>query len=323
MEYFRNSQGSLFKLTKGEYDFILDIIREENPQFLNENKDKYTKKEFLRDVYLSDSKYDRLVSVLKKKKNIILQGAPGVGKTFVATRLAYSIMGEKDDNRLEFVQFHQNYSYEDFVMGYKPVDNGFELKNGIFYKFCQKAINNPDESYFFIIDEINRGNMSKIFGELLLLIEAEYRNKSITLAYNGLNFSVPKNVFIIGMMNTADRSLSLIDYALRRRFSFVDMEPGFDTEGFINYQKHLSNNYLNNLVELIKELNKDILEDKTLGKGFCLGHSYFCNIDECTIDLLKDIVDFDILPMINEYWFDENEKLLYWGKKLRGIFDEL
>ena len=124
-------------------------------------------------------------------------------------------------------------------------------------------------------------------------------------------------------MNTADRSLSLIDYALRRRFSFVDMEPGFDTEGFINYQKHLSNNYLNNLVELIKELNKDILEDKTLGKGFCLGHSYFCNIDECTIDLLKDIVDFDILPMINEYWFDENEKLLYWEKKLRGIFDEL
>ncbi len=322
MEYFINPQGSLFKLTKEEYDFILDIVREENPKFSNVNKSKYTKIDFLSDVYLSNNKYNRLVAVLKKKKNIILQGAPGVGKTFAATRLAYSIMGEKNDDRIEFVQFHQNYSYEDFVMGYKPVDNGFELKYGIFYKFCQRALNDPDNDYFFIIDEINRGNISKIFGELLLLIEADYRGKSISLAYNGVNFSVPKNINIIGMMNTADRSLSLIDYALRRRFSFIDMEPGFDSEGFINYQNKLSNRYLNKLVKLIKELNVDILEDSSLGKGFCLGHSYFCNIDDCSIELLKDIVDFDIIPMISEYWFDEKEKLSTWETRLCGIFYE-
>ena len=147
----------------------------------------------------------------KKKKNIILQGAPGVGKTFAAKRLIYSIMGEKDDDRIEFVQFHQNYSYEDFMMGYKPVEDGFELKYGIFYRFCQKAANHPDKDYFFIIDEINRGNMSKIFGELLMLIEADYRDTKATLAYNGLSFSVPKRLHIIGMMNTADRRLEIID----------------------------------------------------------------------------------------------------------------
>lgn len=184
------------------------------------NIEKYDKEKFLNDVYMTEAKYERLVAVLKKKKNIILQGAPGVGKTFAAKRLAYSIMGEKDDDRIEFVQFHQNYSYEDFMMGYKPVEDGFELKYGIFYRFCQKAANHPDKDYFFIIDEINRGNMSKIFGELLMLIEADYRDTKATLAYNGLSFSVPKRLHIIGMMNTADRSLAMIDYALRRRFSF-------------------------------------------------------------------------------------------------------
>ena len=144
-------------------------------------------------------------------------------------------MGEKDDDRMEFVQFHQNYSYEDFVMGYKPVENSFELKYGIFYRFCQKAANQPDKEFFFIIDEINRGNMSKVFGELLMLIERDYRGIKATLAYNGLPFSVPKNLYIIGMMNTADRSLAMIDYALRRRFSFFEIEPGFDSEGFIHY----------------------------------------------------------------------------------------
>ena len=142
MEYFANPQGSLFKLTKGEYDFIYDMIREENPApAAADSIEKYDKEEFLNDVYMTEAKYDRLVAVLKKKKNIILQGAPGVGKTFAAKRLAYSIMGEKDDDRIEFVQFHQNYSYEDFMMGYKPVEDGFELKYGIFYRFCQKAAN--------------------------------------------------------------------------------------------------------------------------------------------------------------------------------------
>ena len=273
-----------------------------------------------REVYMTEAKYDRLAAVLKKKKNIILQGAPGVGKTFAAKRLAYSVMGEKDDDRIEFVQFHQNYSYEDFMMGYKPVENGFELKYGIFYRFCKKAANHPDKDYFFIIDEINRGNTSKIFGELLMLIEADYRDKKATLAYNGLSFSVPKRLHIIGMMNTADRSLAMIDYALRRRFSFFDMEPGFDSEGFINYQNSFANETFNTLIERIKELNKEIAQDKSLGKGFCIGHSYFCNADDCTEEWMKDVVDFDILPMLSEYWFDESSKLQRWENILHGVF---
>lgn len=169
MEYFQNPQGSLFKLTRGEYDFILDMIREENPITAEASIDAYTKSDFLDEVYMSEKRYENLVAVLRNKKNIILQGAPGVGKTFAARRLAWSMMEEKDDSRIEFVQFHQNYSYEDFVMGYKPVEDSFELKYGIFYRFCQKAANQPDKEFFFIIDEINRGNMSKIFGELLMI----------------------------------------------------------------------------------------------------------------------------------------------------------
>lgn len=321
MEFFVCSQGSLFKLTKNEYEQILDLIREENPVQTNKIINKYTKKDFLNDVFVTDAKYDRFVSVLKKKKNIILQGPPGVGKTFAAKQLAYSVMEEKDDDRIEFIQFHQNYSYEDFMLGYKPCENGFEMKYGIFYQFCQKASNHPDKDYFFIIDEINRGNMSKIFGELLMLIEPDYRDNKIKLAYNGLDFSVPQNLHIIGMMNTADRSLALIDYALRRRFSFFTMEPGFDTDGFKKYQQKLNSLVFDKLIDRVKDLNDEILKDDSLGSGFCIGHSYFCNLDTCTNEILLDIVDFDILPMLNEYWFDEPSKVERWENNLHGVFE--
>ena len=229
-------------------------------------------------------------------------------------------MGEKDDDRIEFVQFHQNYSYEDFVMGYKPAGDGFELKNGIFFRFCQKAANQPNKEFFFIIDEINRGNMSKIFGELLMLIEKDYRGTKATLAYNGLSFSVPENLYIIGMMNTADRSLAMIDYALRRRFSFIEMEPGFESDGFIQYRESLKSETLNLLVDRVKDLNREIASDKSLGKGFCIGHSYFCGRDVCTDEWLHSIVEYDILPMLSEYWFDEPAKLQKWENILRGVF---
>ena len=320
MEYFQNPQGSLFKLTRGEFDFIFDLIREENPAAQEASIDAYTKSDFLDEVYMTEKRYENLVAVLRNKKNIILQGAPGVGKTFAAKRLAWSMMGEKDDSRIEFVQFHQNYSYEDFMMGYKPVEDGFELKYGIFYRFCQRAANQPDKEFFFIIDEINRGNMSKIFGELLMLIEKDYSAKNATLAYNGLSFSVPKNLYIIGMMNTADRSLAMIDYALRRRFSFFEVEPGFDSEGFIHYQNGLNNETLNELINKVKDLNREITLDKSLGKGFCIGHSYFCGRDVCTEEWLHSIVDYDILPMLSEYWFDDANKLQRWENILQGVF---
>ena len=320
MGYFKNPQGSLFRLSKGEFDFIMDLVRETNPILSSPPSEPYSKEDFLEEVYLSDNQFDALTALLKNKQNLILQGAPGVGKTFAAKRLAYAMMGEKDDKRIEFIQFHQNYSYEDFIMGYRPQEEGFELQMGIFYRFCQKAASNPDNSHFFIIDEINRGNLSKIFGELLMLIEKNYRGTKMTLAYSGLPFSVPENIYIIGMMNTADRSLAMIDYALRRRFSFFEITPGFDSDGFKEYTNNFSDPILDKLIQQVQFLNETISVDQSLGKGFCIGHSYFCGQTKSTPEWLRAVVEYDILPMLSEYWFDDPAKLKFWEESLRGVF---
>lgn len=302
-------RGTLFKVTEDEYQVLMEIIRKYNPLTATNPLETYTDSDFLSEVYMSASELQRLKALLRNKKNIILQGAPGVGKTFTAERLAYTLMGVVDKHRVEMVQFHQNYSYEDFILGYKPnVNGGFELKHGVFYKFCKKALNTPDKDFFFIIDEINRGNLSKIFGELLMLIENSYRGKEIKLAYTDELFTVPKNLHIIGMMNTADRSLAMIDYALRRRFSFFEMTPGFKTPGFKNYLDTLSNEQLNRIIDGIQTLNDVISKDDSLGNGFCIGHSYFCNQSEFSLDWLKNVIEYDIEPMLKEYWFDDIQK---------------
>ena len=302
-------RGTLFKVTEDEYLLLMELIRKENPILTSGSIDIYTDERFLNEVYMSALDLQKLKALIKKKQNIILQGAPGVGKTFTAERLAYTLMGEIDKQRVEMVQFHQNYSYEDFILGYKPnVDGGFELKHGVFYKFCKKALNTPDKDFFFIIDEINRGNLSKIFGELLMLIENSYRGKEIKLAYTDELFTVPKNLYIIGMMNTADRSLAMIDYALRRRFSFFEMYPGFATEGFKSYQLSLANERLDKLIQGIQALNEAISSDDSLGNGFCIGHSYFCNQTEFSMEWLENVVEYDIEPMLKEYWFDDIQK---------------
>lgn len=281
----------------------------------------YTKANFSSDVFMSEEEYDKLVKILRYKKNIVLQGAPGVGKTFAAKRLAFSMMGVKDIDRVMMVQFHQSYSYEDFIMGFRPTSEGFELRRGAFYNFCKKAEIDGDNDYFFIIDEINRGNLSKIFGELFMLIENDKRGQSLQLLYSDEKFSIPGNVYIIGMMNTADRSLAMLDYALRRRFAFYELKPGFSSKGFIKYQNILNNKKFNQLITCIEGLNEEIKNDESLGEGFCIGHSYFCNLSNSIVDdnILEGIIEYELIPLLNEYWFDEPSKLKQWASNLRGI----
>ena len=280
---------------------------------------EYPVGKFLKEVYMDRRGYDAIVGLLKTKKNIILQGAPGVGKTYAAKRLAYSMMGVKDVSRVKLVQFHQSYSYEDFIEGYRPSGAGFELVKGAFYSFCKKAAEDEENAYFFIIDEINRGNLSKIFGELFMLIESDKRGDKLQLLYSRELFSVPTNVHIIGMMNTADRSLAMLDYALRRRFAFVELCPAFDSDGFRDYCAGLDNPRFEALVREVESLNRAIAEDESLGEGFCIGHSYFCNMeaDSCTDEALASIVDYELIPMLKEYWFDEPGKVREWTDRLR------
>ena len=282
---------------------------------------EYSARQFLNEVYMSEERYEAIVGLLRTKKNIILQGAPGVGKTYAAKRLAYSMMGVKDVSRVKLVQFHQSYSYEDFIEGYRPSGAGFELVKGAFYSFCKKAADDEENAYFFIIDEINRGNLSKIFGELFMLIESDKRGpkNKLQLLYSRELFYVPRNVHIIGMMNTADRSLAMLDYALRRRFAFVELRPAFDSDGFRDYCSGLDNPRFEALVREVESLNRAIAEDESLGEGFCIGHSYFCNMkpDNCTDAALASIVDYELIPMLKEYWFDEPTKVREWTDRLR------
>lgn len=280
---------------------------------------KYTRDDFLNDVFMSETSYDTLTQLLKLKKNVILEGAPGVGKTFAAKRLAYSIMGVKDPNRVMMIQFHQSYSYEDFIEGYRPDGSGFKIKKGAFYTFCKRAQDDSENDYFFIIDEINRGNLSKIFGELFMLIENDKRGTELQLLYSDEKFCVPGNIYLIGMMNTADRSLAMMDYALRRRFAFFSMTPGFDSSGFKTLMEELDDNRYNKLIACVKDLNKAITDDPTLGSGFRVGHSYFCGPNFIKRQYsLTSVVEYELLPLLHEYWFDEPEKVAEWSDKLRS-----
>lgn len=302
-----------YPLNDNNQEYNNQYVVSENLEDNYIGKNVYTESNFLEEVYLDEEKYYILKNLLLYKKNIILQGPPGVGKTFAAKRLAYSIIGEKNKDRVMAIQFHQNYSYEDFMMGFRPNECGFELKKGPFYNFCKKAEQDSNNDYFFIIDEINRGNLSKIFGELFMLMENDKRGTEIKLLYSDEMFSIPKNLYIIGMMNTADRSLAIIDYALRRRFAFFEFEPAFESDGFKKYLEEKNSDKLYKLIETVKKLNTDIKNDDSLGKDFCIGHSFFCFDDDIDDYLLKSVMDYEIIPLLNEYWFDESDKVEEWS----------
>lgn len=282
--------------------------------------DPYSYADALKDLFLSEADLKSVIDTAKRKKNIILQGPPGVGKTFVSKRLAYLLMGEKDPSRVEFVQFHQSYSYEDFVQGWRPnSEGGFNLKSGSFYEFCRKARSDLSRPYVFIIDEINRGNLSKIFGELLMLIESDKRGleNAIKLTYSESEadrFSVPENIYIIGLMNTADRSLAIVDYALRRRFAFFNLPPQLESAKFesVITKAGGSADLVKKIRARIGGLNQLIgNERRDLGPGFQVGHSYFCPVGSITSDSewYLNVINTEIKPLIEEYWFDSPEKV--------------
>lgn len=306
-EFMRNPNGSFFALTEDEYVRLEEYLEEEGSPV--ENKpDPYDDDAFLEDVFMDADGLEELKSLLKRKKNVILQGAPGTGKTFAAKRLAWAIMGCKDASRIQQVQFHQSTTYDDFVYGYRPnADGGFETVPGTFVEFCKRAAAQPDKEHFFIIDEINRANISKVFGELLMLIEADHRGESVVLPVSGERFSVPTNVYVIGMMNTADRGLALIDYALRRRFAFFEMEPALKNERF-EEQAAISGEKMTSLVYAVVKLNDAIEGEASLGRGFRIGHSYFCpDADGNPVDPAS-VVKYELAPLVEEYWFDDEKR---------------
>ncbi|WP_187444773.1 AAA family ATPase [Rossellomorea vietnamensis] len=275
--------------------------------------ESYYKEDFLKEVFMEEDQYNTMTSLLRYKKNIILQGPPGVGKTFVSKRLAYSLMGVKDSTRIEMVQFHQNYAYEDFVMGFRPDKNGFSLQYGIFYDFCQRAIENPGEDYYFIIDEINRGNLSKVFGELFMLIERDKREEYVTMGYSKKKFTVPSNVYLIGTMNTADRSLAQLEVALRRRFAFITLNPAFGEKWYRAVQETgVSAEMLQKITDIVSGINKEIEKDFQLGEGYAIGHSFFTGKPEDMDEhaWYQGILMFEIQPLLEEYFFDRPDMVV-------------
>jgi len=278
----------------------------------------YNMEDAYSEVFLKEDELQNILHLLEYKKNIILQGPPGTGKTFLAKRLAWLMMGAKDPNRVEMVQFHQSYSYEDFIRGYRPTKEHFELKDGIFMQMCKEAKSDPENPYFLIIDEINRGNLSKIFGELMMLIEKDKRGEDFTLKLpyrkneEESDFFIPKNIHLIGTMNTADRSLAMVDYALRRRFVFIDMMPNFGDK-FQQYLKEqgVEDHLIKTISGRLEELNSKIYDKQDLGPGpgFQIGHSYFCHTNRGDEEWYKNIIQYEVIPLLKEYWFDKSSKV--------------
>ena len=269
---------------------------------------------------------------LRTKKNLVLQGAPGTGKTWLAKRLAFALMGERDESKVRNVQFHPNLSYEDFVRGWRPAGDGaLTLVDGPFMDTITAASKDPESKYVVVIEEINRGNPAQIFGEMLTLLEADKRtpNEALELCYRRLETErvfIPGNLYVVGTMNIADRSLALVDYALRRRFAFVELEPrlGKTWRAWVSEQCGIASDILDEIERRILALNETITADTSLGRQFRVGHSYVTPPFGIPIvdarDWFRQVVETEIGPLLDEYWFDALEKASSARKRLLEEF---
>ena len=291
-------------------------------------KEKELPDPFSLDTILSDGCFlpqptlETMLQRLRTKQNIILQGPPGTGKTWLAKRLAYALMGYKVDSNVRPFQFHPNLSYEDFVRGWRPRGDGrLALVDGPFLQVAEDARADPDGKYVMVIEEINRGNPASIFGEMLTLLEADKRSEdeALTLAYPnpdepGERFHIPDNVYVIGTMNTADRSIAMIDLALRRRFAFFDLEPLLNPawRNWVEDQCGIPDAFLRNVAQRLNTLNDAIAADPNLGRQFRIGHSHVTPAPGVAIDdpaeWFTQVVETEIAPLLREYWFDDVPK---------------
>ena len=313
-------QGTLFVITESLHDRIISLLNKKNNIKDITMFPEYKKNNFLEETFMNEESLDDLMEILQFKKNLIIQGAPGVGKTYIAKRLAYTFSGYQNPIDIKVIQFHQNYSYEDFIIGYKPSETGFNLQYGFFLNFCSMAREHKERKFILIIDEINRGNINKILGEAFMLLEASHREETIQLPAN-ISFSIPENLYIIGTMNTADRSIALMDSALRRRFAFYTLEPAYGTGRFKLYMLTCSYE-LKTVISIIQQINNDISNDSSLGPGYVIGHSYFCNLEKDGQNKnLLHIINNEIIPLLSEYWFDNPEKVTKYSKQLLGCFN--
>ena len=298
IEPFRYQEGIFFKLSDEEYFAIYNVIREMNPKETYMKYPDYGKKQFLEECFFEDKEYEELKDLILSRKNVILQGPPGTGKTYIAKKMAFSILGQKDTGKILNIQFHPKYSTDEFIEGFRPDDIGiYKYREGCFKHFCNKARNDPDNKYFLLIDEINRGDVIKIFGDTFMLLEPDKRGKEnyVELPASKDRFYIPSNLYIIGTMNVADKEQTLSDYAVRRRFSFYSIDPMFDNKEFV---KFCSKSKLKlKIIEAVREINSMVSGNKQIG------HCYFCK-DESDIELIRT-VKYDLIPLVEEYFKDE------------------
>lgn len=269
--------------------------------------------------FLPASILEKILSQLRDKKNLILQGPPGTGKTWLAKKLAFALMGQKNENALKAVQFHANLSYEDFVRGWRPSGDGkLTLVDGPLLEMVKKAKAQPETKFVMVIEEINRGNPAQILGEMLTLLEADKRTPAEGLElsyrqYDGEKVHIPANLYVIGTMNIADRSLALMDLALRRRFAFYSLEPAFGEpwRNWVNQKSGIDMPFLSQIEQRINQLNEQIANHRQLGPQFKIGHSYLTPAIGVKIDnpvlWFSNVVESEIGPLLEEYWFDDAE----------------